>query len=161
MPDYSRKVLQSRRTNPRQQHDTPQRRDMIMTSWPAAWPTGVREFYESLANQFDWSDHVVDGVTANVEYLRCLEASGRKRSYFCGGWEGERWLFETVEDGAELVAIRQIVIDQDGAVHRYSWRRREDDDGALTDQAVEPTAALDRCESAEFADAWGTGDPET
>jgi hypothetical protein len=125
-----------------------------MRSWPTSWPDAVRQFYESLADEFGWSDYVVEGVSANVEYLRGLDASDRERAYFSGDAEGERWLFEAVDDGGRFVVIRQVVIDAGGGVHRYSWRRREDEHGGLTDQAIEPTDGLERGEVSEFIDAW-------
>jgi hypothetical protein len=129
----------------------------VMSSWPVAWPVDVREFYESLAVQYGWPDVVVDGVAANVEYLRGLDESDRERVYLCGDdEEGSRWYFEAVEDRGELVPIRQVEIGDD-SVHRYSWRRREDESGFLTDQAIDPGDGLERCEAAVFLEARESG----
>jgi hypothetical protein len=78
-----------------------------MRSWPTSWPDAVREFYESLADEFRWDDSTVAVVAAHVEYLRRLDASDRRRSYFACDAEGARWLFEAVDDAGELVVIRQ------------------------------------------------------
>jgi hypothetical protein len=79
----------------------------------------------------------------------------RERVHFSGDAEGAKRLFEAVEDRGELVAIRQVVIDADGVAHRYSWRRREDENGGLSEQAITSHQSIARAEAAEFVDARG------
>jgi hypothetical protein len=73
-------------------------------------------------------------------YVRNLDASQRPRVYWRGlDPEGNRteWLFETVEDDGQRVAIRQMVVDASGVVHRYWWEHLEHEVGFLTDQPVD------------------------
>jgi hypothetical protein len=125
-----------------------------MAEWPAYWPSEVIDWYESLASRFGWSQHAIEGVIANVEYLRRLEESDLPRSYLQGEFEGVRWLWEAVRAGDELVAVRQVEIGPDGLARSYSWRRREDDAGFLTDQALEPREDLAPLSRETFLSAW-------
>lgn len=73
-------------------------------------------------------------------YFRSLVESERPRSYWTGIAPDdpfERWLFETVEDEGQTVAIRQIAVRGDRSLG-YSADHLEDEDGFLTDQALEP-----------------------
>jgi hypothetical protein len=124
-------------------------------TWPAAWPSDVVDWYASLASKFGWPPVVVEGVVANVEFLRRLDDGDLPRSYLQGEFEGVRWFWEAVLAGAELVAVRQIEISADGSARRYSWRRREDDAGGLTDQALKPADGLAPLSREEFLAAWG------
>jgi hypothetical protein len=124
-----------------------------MTGWPAHWPSEVIDWYVSLASRFGWSQHTIEGVIANVDYLRRLEESDLPRSYLQAEFEGVRWLWEAVQAGGELVALRQVEISLDGSARCYSWRRREDDAGFLTDQALEP-ADLAHLSREAFLSAW-------
>jgi hypothetical protein len=126
-----------------------------MTRWPAHWPAAVAERYEVLSTQFGWPQSTVEGVVANVEYLRGLEEGDLPRVYLQGEIEGARWLWETVLADDDLVAVRQIDIAPDGSAHRYSWRQREDDAGFLTDQAIRPSAEIVPLPREEFLAAWG------
>lgn len=129
-----------------------------MSAWPHDWPDEVQNFYSSLAATYQWSQDTIVAFTASVEYVRRLDESDRARVYFSGHADGARWLFETVQDGVDLAAIRQILInDDDGVVHRYSWRRLEDDFGGLTDQAVVAEGGVERSGPAEFIEAWADG----
>jgi hypothetical protein len=126
-----------------------------MTGWPVYWPSEVIDWYESLASRFAWSRDTIDAVIASVDYLRRLEESDLPRSYLQGASEGVRWLWEAVQAGGELVAVRQVEIGQDGVPRRYSWRRREDDAGFLTDQALEPAEDMTPLSREAFLSAWG------
>jgi hypothetical protein len=64
------------------------------------------------------------------------------------------WAFETVEDDGELVAIRQLVVEPSGAVHRYWWDHPEDEAGFLTDQPVDYIDRLDAISPDEFTGLW-------
>jgi hypothetical protein len=125
-----------------------------MGRWPDGWPDEVARCYERLALQFNWPATVIEGVVANVEYLRTLSRSDRPRHYLEGQFEGRRGLYEAVEDRGELVVIRQVEIGPDGDAHRYWWGYREDDVGFLTDQALSPDCRLQPLSADEFAAAW-------
>jgi hypothetical protein len=123
--------------------------------WPATWPSDVADWYESLASKRGWPLATIEGVIVNVEYLRQLEESDLPRSYLQGESEGVRWLWEAVRIGGELIAVRQIEISSNGSVRRYSWRRREDDAGLLTDQPMEPSDDVATLSREAFLAAWG------
>jgi hypothetical protein len=125
-----------------------------MTRWPASWPPEAADWYESLARRYGWNQPAVDGVIASVEYLRQLAESDLPRSYLQADAGGERWLWEAVKVGGELVAVRQVEISRDGSVRRYSWQRREDDAGFLTDQALELPDGTASLTGEAFASAW-------
>lgn len=59
-----------------------------------------------MASRFGWSQSVIEGVIADVEYLRQLDESDLPRSYLHGEFERVRWLWEAVQAGGELVAVR-------------------------------------------------------
>jgi hypothetical protein len=124
-------------------------------TWPAAWPSEVVDWYELLARRFGWPQSVIEGVIANVEYLRQLDGSDLPRWYLQGEFEGVRWFWEAVRAGGELVAVRQIEISPDGSARGYSWRRREDEVGFLTDQALEPSSGIVPLSREAFLSAWG------
>jgi hypothetical protein len=54
------------------------------------------------------------------------------------------------------VAIRQIVVEPSGAVHRYWWEHLEDESGFLTDQPVDYTDQLDAISVDAFIRLWRT-----
>lgn len=83
-----------------------------------------------------------------VEYYRALQQSGCARGYWVGispDDDAERWLFETVEDGEELVVVRQLTVGTDGTRRQYSVDHFEDEWGFLTDQPLDPADELTRC----------------
>lgn len=93
----------------------------------------------------------------SVGYYQPLQASTRPRTYLCGDAPDvptERWYFEAVEDGGELIAIRQLVIEGDGTRHAYSADHIEDDWGFLTDQSLNGSEALSACSPEDFHVAW-------
>jgi len=124
-------------------------------TWPAYWPSEVADWYESLASRSCWPQSVIEGVIANVEHLRRLDESDLPCSYLQAEFEGVRWLWKAVQSGGELVAVRQIEISPDGTARRYSWRRREDDAGFLTDQPLEPSEVMAPLSREAFLSAWG------
>lgn len=92
-----------------------------------------------------------------VKYYRGLMQSNSARSYWVGTSpddEAERWFFETIEDGDELVVVRQLAIEADGKGHRYSVDHFEDEWGFLTDQPLALGDGLARCSSEDFEAAW-------
>ncbi|RSD10500.1 hypothetical protein [Amycolatopsis eburnea] len=80
---------------------------------------------------------------ATVAWYRDLDEGSEPRRYFeyvdHEGLvdAGARWLFEAVIVDHETAAVKQIVLDSSGEVHRYWWRHLEDDAGGLTDQALD------------------------
>jgi hypothetical protein len=46
-------------------------------------------------------------------------------------------LFEAVWHEREWVVVRQLGVREDGEITRYWWRRLEDDEGMLTDRALD------------------------
>jgi hypothetical protein len=63
-------------------------------------------------------------------------------------------LWEAVQAGGELVAVRQIEISPDGSARRYSWRRREDDASFLTVE-LELSDEMAPLSGEAFLSAWG------
>ena len=63
---------------------------------------------------------------------------------------------ESVTKDLQRVAIRQMVVEPSGAVHRYSWEQLEDEASFLTDQPVDYTDQLDTISADEFARLWST-----
>ena len=69
--------------------------------------------------------------------IRALDESEKPRSYWRGVDEdASEWLFEAVEDGGERWVVRQLVIEPEGAEHRYSSQALEDEYGFLADQPL-------------------------
>lgn len=66
-----------------------------------------------------------------------------------------RWLFETVEDGGADWAVKQMVVEPDGTVHRYSWERLEDASGFRVDQPLDPSRSrITTIDADEFVRRW-------
>ena len=128
-------------------------------TWPADWSADVVEVYASLARERGWPSDTIEAVASNAQYIRGLDESERPRQHFAGDFDGEQWLFEAVEDRGELIVIRQILIAGDGRSHRYSWRWLDDDDGGLTDQALDPADGPAPTTAAHFEVAWGGAGP--
>ena len=94
-----------------------------------------------------------------AKYLRKLEESRRPRTHWRGVDPDDtqaEWLFETVEESGEHVAVKQVIVEPNGAVHRYSWERLEDSVGFLTDQPVKSGEGLEVIPGDDFARRWGT-----
>jgi hypothetical protein len=90
-------------------------------------------------------------------YFQGLEESDRPREH----WRGidpddgrTQWLFQTVEDGGQQIAIRQVIVHPDGVIDRYWWKHLEDEAGFLTDQPVEYTDQLIAISADEFDALW-------
>jgi hypothetical protein len=98
--------------------------------------------------------------------IRALAESGRERYHWRGShpdFPGVVFMFETVIDDGEHRAIRHLELHAGGTVLRYSWEHLEDQDGFLTDTALQPDiAGLARLAEPEFTAAWVSGmDPAT
>lgn len=92
-------------------------------------------------------------------YFAALDASARSRSYWAGASPDdpdEWWYFEAVEDGGEIVVIRQVTIERDGQRHAYSADHIDDGWGFLTDQPLVPQESEDLgpCTAERFRAAW-------
>jgi hypothetical protein len=92
------------------------------------------------------------------EYFKGLEESERAREH----WRGidpddgrTEWLFQTVEDDGQRIAIRQMIIHADGGIDRYWWKHLGDDAGFLTDQPVDYANQLVAIPAEEFDGLWG------
>jgi hypothetical protein len=96
-----------------------------------------------------------------IEFIRELDASELGRSHWEGrDEEGGRWLFEAVHlpDGSRAV-VRQVHAALDGTARRYSWEHIEDDDGGLTDQALDIHAEwIESISPDRFLAAWRNAD---
>jgi hypothetical protein len=121
---------------------------------PADWSAEVVDRYASRAARLGWPPSVVEAVASNAEHIRNLAGSARRRRYFAGESEGDQWLFEAVEDLGELVVIRQVLIEPNGATHRCSWSWIEDDEGGLTDEPLDPLRGPSPTTAACFEEAW-------
>lgn len=123
-------------------------------TWPADWSSDVVEGYDALARKRGWSASTMEAVASTAQHIRGLARSDGPHQHFAGELDGERWFFEAVVDHGDLVVIRQIHVDADGAIHRYSWRWLEDDDGGLTDQSLDGADSLAPTTAAHFDGAW-------
>ena len=124
----------------------------------AGWPAEVASYYRDLAARRQWHASVTEAVARHVEYLRHLSLTGGPRSYWRGTFaeEGSEWFYETVIDAdGTNTAIRQVVIQADGRVGRYSWERMEDEDGGLAEVALDESLDwLEAIAEADFILAW-------
>ena len=122
----------------------------------ADWPADVASSYRERSARWAWPESMSSAFARAVEHVRQLSLTDGPRSYWHGTFaeEGSEWFFETVidADGTNAV-VRQVVIEADGRVGRYSWERLEDDDGGLAEVALDES--LDQLEAipAETFDA--------
>ena len=126
-----------------------------MSDWPSDWPPEVRDFYAGLAAKWNWNSGIIDGVRRNVEYIRSLEEGASPPTFYRSPEiDGEEYFFQAVQDGDDLIAVRQINVNGRG-VHRYWWQAREDADGFLTDVELRPdTDELVPISANEFEHRW-------
>jgi hypothetical protein len=123
--------------------------------WPGTWPDRTRDNYSRLAQQWKWSEYVVQGVIENVEYLRELTESDAPRRYFRGVDSDEIWAFETAAGEGKQVVVRQVQILGNGQSRPYWWEWREDDEGSMTDQPIRgDEERLAEITANEFDDLW-------
>ncbi|MFE2017734.1 hypothetical protein ACFW9O_06705 [Streptomyces sp. NPDC059499] len=99
----------------------------------------------------------LERITAEiVAYYRALDEGATLRHHFHhADEEGGFWDIEAVPDRGELIVIKQAELTSVGQLHRYSWEHLEDEDGGLTDQAIDPEAdPLEAIPAEEFQRIW-------
>ncbi|MET7283036.1 hypothetical protein ABZS29_32715 [Kribbella sp. NPDC005582] len=123
-------------------------------------PEDVQAYYAELAERRDWSPEVVIAVRTTVDLIRDLDRSTAPRTYGAVAADDRTdWLFEAVWHEREWVVVRQLGVREDGEVTRYWWQRLEDDEGMLTDKALDREAwGLRELSREDFYAAWD--DPE-
>jgi hypothetical protein len=90
-------------------------------------------------------------------YLQGLEESDRAREHWrvIDPDDGRaEWLFQTVEDDGQRIAIKQMIVHPSGAIDRYWWKHLEDEAGFLTEQPVDYTEQLVAISAEEFDGLW-------
>ena len=105
----------------------------------SSFPADVEAYYAELAQRRDWSPETVRAIRATVELIRDLDRGTASRTYgaLADGATGTDWLYEAVWHEREWVVVRQLGAAEDGAVTKYWWQRLEDDEGMLTDKALD------------------------
>ena len=99
----------------------------------------------------------LERITAEtVAYYRALDEDATLRHHFRhADEEGSFWYIEAVPDRGELIVIKQAELTSAGQLHRYSWEHLEDEDGGLTDQAIDPEEdPLEAIPAEEFQWIW-------
>ena len=105
----------------------------------SSFPDDVEAYYAELARRRDWSPETVRAIRATVELIRDLDRGTAPRTYGALADEetGTDWLYEAVWHEREWVVVRQLGAAEDGAITKYWWQRLEDDEGMLTDKALD------------------------
>ncbi|GAA1574399.1 hypothetical protein GCM10009789_29850 [Kribbella sancticallisti] len=104
----------------------------------SSFPDDVEAYYAELADRRDWPAETRQAVRLTVELIRDLDRGTAARTYGARADEnGTDWLFEAVWHEREWVVVRQLQVAEDGSIARYWWQRVEDDEGSLTDQALD------------------------
>ncbi|GAB3951871.1 hypothetical protein GCM10029976_089080 [Kribbella albertanoniae] len=119
-------------------------------------PDDVQAYYTDLAQRRDWSYETIIAVRTTVDLIRELDRGTASRTYGAvAGDDGTDWLFEAVWHEREWVVVRQLGVGEDGEVARYWWQRIEDDEGMLTDKALEREEwGLRELSREDFYTAW-------
>lgn len=103
----------------------------------SSFPDDVEVYYAELAERRGWRADTVQAFRVSVELIRDLDRGTGARTYGARVDEyGTDWLFEAVWHEREWVIVRQLQVGEDGTVLRYWWQRLEDEDGVLTDDAL-------------------------
>ncbi|MEV6287642.1 hypothetical protein [Kribbella sp. NPDC051770] len=121
-------------------------------------PDDVERYYAELARVREWEDDTRAAFRASVELIRDLDRGTAARTFGAkADADGTDRLFEAVWHEREWVVVRELHVSEDGTITRYWWQRLEDEQGALTDQALDRDEwglrALDRD---DFYTAWDT-----
>ena len=70
--------------------------------------------------------------------------------------DGRRYLWEVVEHGGQLIAVKQLEIDQQGHRWRYDWKHLEDENGFLTDAPLYIDKNIVTIARDVFSNEWGS-----
>jgi hypothetical protein len=102
----------------------------------------------------------VRAVRASVELIRDLDRGTAARTYGARADDnGTDWLYEGVWHEREWVVVRQLQVAEDGTITKYWWQRLEDDEGGLTDQALDRDEwGLRELDREDFYTAWDAPD---
>ncbi|GAA1141780.1 hypothetical protein GCM10009630_45470 [Kribbella jejuensis] len=104
----------------------------------SGFPAEVEGYYAELAERRGWDEATASAIRSTVELIRDLDRGTAPRTFGAAVDDyGTDWLYEAVWHEAEWVVIRQLGVGEDGEVTRYWWQRLEDDEGMLTDQALD------------------------
>jgi hypothetical protein len=104
----------------------------------SSFPDDVETYYAELARRRDWTADTVRAIRSTVELIRDLDRGTAPRTFGARADDaGTDWLFEAVWHEREWVVVRQLGAAEDGTITRYWWQHLEDDDGMLTDQALD------------------------
>jgi hypothetical protein len=103
----------------------------------SSFPDDVEAYYADLAERRDWSPETARAIRSTVELIRDLDRGTAPRTYGALADDGTDWLYEAVWHEREWVVVRQLGVREDGEVTRYWWQRLEDDEGILTDNALD------------------------
>jgi hypothetical protein len=106
-------------------------------------PADVRRYYKELARQRRWPSGTESAFLETVRWFRDIDEGPGSHSYYedsgeNAGSEATRLLWETVIVAGEVIAVKQAEVSPDGTTRCYWWRHLEDEQGALTDQALDP-----------------------
>jgi len=104
----------------------------------SSFPDDVEAYYADLAERRGWSRDTSAAIRSTVQLIRDLDRGTAPRTYGAVADDhGTDWLYEAVWHEREWVVVRQLGVGEDGEVKRYWWQRLEDDEGMLTDQALD------------------------
>jgi len=119
-------------------------------------PDDVEAYYADLALRRGWSPEAARAIRATVELIRDLDRGTAPRTYGAVADErGTDWLYEAAWHEGEWVVVRQLGAAEDGDLTRYWWQCLEDDEGMLTDQALDREAwGLRPLSREDFYAAW-------
>ncbi|MEV0286018.1 MULTISPECIES: hypothetical protein [unclassified Kribbella] len=104
----------------------------------SSFPDDVEAYYAELAERRGWSPETAAAIRSTVQLIRDLDRGTAPRTYGAlADDNGTDWLYEAVWHEREWVVVRQLGAAEDGTITRYWWQRLEDDEGMLTDQALD------------------------
>ena len=76
-------------------------------------------------------------IDGDIHFVGGLRIDGSVKGSVIADDAGTDWLYEAVWHEREWVVVRQLGAAEDGTITRYWWQRLEDDEGMLTDQALD------------------------
>ncbi|TWD75393.1 hypothetical protein FB561_6831 [Kribbella amoyensis] len=124
----------------------------------SGFPDEVETYYAELAQRRGWQGDTAHAFRSTVELIRDLDRSTAARTFGARADEdGTDWLYEAVWHEREWVVVRQLQVAEDGTIRRYWWQRVEDDEGSLTDDALDRDEwGLRPLDREDFYTAWDT-----